>query len=91
MKCNVLQKLSMGKVQLWLPQTCNNKFFLVDLPLFHLVMELHLLFLWSKKMLELAHDNHTYNVTLMMMKTLFTKTLAIIFSFSLVAIQKLSK
>jgi hypothetical protein len=81
----------MGKVQLWLPQTCNNKFFLVDLPLFHLVMELHLLFLWSKKMLELAHDNHTYNVTLMMMKTLFTKTLAIIFSFSLVAIQKLSK
>lgn len=28
-KCNVLQKLSIGKVQLCVPQTCNNKLFLV--------------------------------------------------------------
>ncbi len=75
-KCNVLQKLSMGKVQ-----SCNNKLFLVDLPLLHLVMELHLLFLWSKKRLELGHGNHTYNVTLMMMKTLFHKNLGNYFFF----------
>lgn len=82
-KCNVLQKLSMGKVQ-----SCNNKLFLVDLPLLHLVMELHLLFLWSKKRLELEHG-----ITLTMLhwwwwRHCFTKTLVIIFSFSLLAIQE---